>query len=58
MGGGGRGGNIYRYKLTAFNRADLTDLRKIRCDGLYFKTLALFQFFGKVNKGNLFVVAK
>jgi hypothetical protein len=57
-GGGGGGGNICDYTIIRFDMADLTDLRKTRCDGLYFRMLASFQTLGKVNKGNLLVVAK
>ncbi len=56
-GGGGKG-NIYNYTMIRFNMADLTDLRKTRWDGLFFRILASFQTLGKLNKGNLLVVAK
>ena len=60
MGGGGGGwvGYIIHYTLIKFNMADFIDLRKTRCDGLCLIALASFHTFGKVNRGNLLVVAK
>ncbi len=56
--GGGWVGYIIHYTLIKFNMADFIDLRKTLCDGLCFIALASFQTLGKVNRGNLFVVAK
>ncbi len=57
-GGGGKGlGNTRYYTVIEFNMADLTFLRKTRCDGFSLMAAASFQDLGNVNNGNLFVVA-
>ncbi len=59
MGGSGGEGGIHLYTFTIFdNKADLTDFKNIRLDGLYLVSLASFQIFGKLKIGNLLVVAK
>ena len=59
VGGRGGGGGIHLYTFTTFdNKADLTDFKNMRLEGLYLVSLALFQIFGKLKIGNLLVVAK
>ncbi len=60
-GEGGRGGEGVGdlYTFTIFNnKADLTDFKNTRLEGLYLASLASFHIFGKLKIGNLLVVAK
>ena len=57
--GGGVGDNdITHYTFIAFNKADFTNFRNTRFDGLNLISCASFQTLGNVKMGNLLVVAK
>ena len=60
MGGGrgvGKTGTTH-YTFIAFNKADFTNFKNTRLDGLNLISCALFQTLGNVKIGNLLVVAR